>query len=221
MAEDGTGPESASQWGVPVSVGRQRASGRDAPAGRSERSDAARNRRRVLAAAQALFRDRGVDAVTMDDIAAAAGVGKGTLYRRFGDKAGLAEALLDHREVELQEAILTGPPPLGPGAAPGERLSAFLDAYIDLLDADLDLVAMAERSGARLHAGAYAFWRTHVAALVRAAGSPIDPQVAAHLVLAGVAAELYEHLRRGEGRSRAEITGAVTAVAAAVLASRG
>jgi len=48
---------------------------------------------------------------------AAAGVGKGTLIPRFGDRAGLAVALLDERERELQERILSGRPPLGPGAA--------------------------------------------------------------------------------------------------------
>src|SRR3954454_3811127 len=57
-----------------------------------ERADAARNRRKVLAAAEELFAARGVAAISMDDVAAAAGVGKGTLYRRFGDKSGLASA---------------------------------------------------------------------------------------------------------------------------------
>src|SRR5213080_2904657 len=51
-----------------------------------ERADAARNRIKVLAAAEQLFSARGVAAVSMDDVAASAGVGKGTLYRRFGDK---------------------------------------------------------------------------------------------------------------------------------------
>jgi AcrR family transcriptional regulator len=81
-----------------------------------ERADAARNRVRVLTAAERLFSLHGVGAVTMDDVAAAAGVGKGTLYRRFGDKGGLAVALLDDRERALQQQILTGEPALGPGA---------------------------------------------------------------------------------------------------------
>jgi AcrR family transcriptional regulator len=55
----------------------------------------------------------------MDAVAAEAGVGKGTLFRRFGDRAGLAVALLDERERDLQAAVLSGPPPLGPGAPPG------------------------------------------------------------------------------------------------------
>src|SRR5690349_9939436 len=96
-----------------------------------ERADAARNRRRVLDAAAALFAARGVSGVSMDEVAAEAGVGKGTLFRRFGDKAGLAAALLDDRERELQQAVLDGPAPIGPGAAPAQRLQAFLGAYLD------------------------------------------------------------------------------------------
>jgi AcrR family transcriptional regulator len=210
MTQDDNGPESGSQRPAPVTFGSARA-------GRVERSDAARNRQRVLAAARDLFRARGVEAVTMDDIAAAAGVGKGTLYRRFGDKAGLAEALLDRREADLQEQILTGPPPLGPGAGPGERLGAFLDAYLDLVDADLGLLVMAEKGAGRLHSGAYAFWRAHVAGLLRTGGAGIDPEVGAHLLLAGVAADLYDHLRYGLGRSRADIATAVEALATALL----
>src|SRR4051812_40024312 len=66
-----------------------------------ERADAARNRLKVLAAAERLFAAQGVGAVSMDEVATVAGVGKGTLYRRFGDKSGLAAALLDEREAEL------------------------------------------------------------------------------------------------------------------------
>jgi AcrR family transcriptional regulator len=77
-----------------------------------ERVDAARNRAAVLEAAARLFDELGVEAVSMDQVAAAAGVGKGTLFRRFGDKSGLAAALLDTRERVLQEGILRGAPPL-------------------------------------------------------------------------------------------------------------
>src|SRR5919197_244245 len=84
-----------------------------------ERADAQRNREKVLCAAERLFSSYGVENVSMDAIAAAAGVGKGTLFRRFGDKAGLAVALLDEQERTLQEAILFGPAPLGPGK-PGD-----------------------------------------------------------------------------------------------------
>src|ERR1700754_824122 len=90
-----------------------------------ERGDAARNRSLLLDAARRLIAERGADAVTTDDIATAAGVGKGTLFRRFGSRAGLMIVLLDEDEKAQQEAMLFGPPPLGPGAPPLERLLAY------------------------------------------------------------------------------------------------
>lgn len=56
--------------------------------GRSERRDAAANREQILATARMLFAEREVDLVTMEEIAAAAGVGKGTLYRRYPHSSG-------------------------------------------------------------------------------------------------------------------------------------
>src|SRR5215208_8315897 len=90
-----------------------------------ERGDAARNRALLLDAARKLIAEKGADAVSMDDIAAAAGVGKGTVFRRFGSRAGLMMVLLDEDEKASQEAFLFGPPPLGPDAPPLERLLAF------------------------------------------------------------------------------------------------
>ncbi|MEU6998714.1 helix-turn-helix domain-containing protein [Nonomuraea sp. NPDC046570] len=169
-----------------------------------ERADAARNRAAVLEAAARLFAEQGVEAVSMDQVAAAAGVGKGTLFRRFGDKSGLAAALLDARERVLQEAILHGPPPLGPGAAADERLAAFVDAYFDYLLEYLDLIRMSETAapGARYRIGAYRFWHRHMAILL--AATP-DPEHTAHAVLAALSAEHVSALlpELGEKRIRA------------------
>ncbi|MFE3448242.1 TetR/AcrR family transcriptional regulator [Nonomuraea sp. NPDC059194] len=180
-----------------------------------ERADAARNREKVLAAAARLFADRGVEAVSMDAVAAEAGVGKGTLFRRFGDKSGLAVALLDARERDLQERILSGPPPLGPGAAPAERLAAFVEAYLDYLFAHLDLVRMSETAspGARYRIGAYGFWHRHVAILLGQALPDADPEVLSHAVLAVLAGEPATVLkdRYGEPRARAALRQAALA----------
>jgi AcrR family transcriptional regulator len=169
-----------------------------------ERADAARNRAAVLEAAGRLFAEHGVEAVSMDQVAAAAGVGKGTLFRRFGDKSGLAAALLDNRESVLQEAILHGPPPLGPGAPANERLTAFIDAYLDYLLEHLALIRMSETAapGARYRIGAYRFWHRHTAILLDA--TP-DPEHAAHALLAALAAEHVAALlpELGEQRIRA------------------
>jgi AcrR family transcriptional regulator len=158
---------------------------------RKERADAARNRAKILDAAQRLFAEHGVEAVSMDQVAAAAGVGKGTLFRRFGDKAGLAVALLDTRERALQAAILSGPPPLGPGAPPAQRLVAFIAAYVEFLEANLDLVHMSETAqpGARYRIGAYRLWHRHVAVLIEQARPDLDAGYLAHALLAPLAAD--------------------------------
>lgn len=182
-----------------------------------ERADAARNRLKVLAAAADLFAARGVAAVSMDDVAAAAGVGKGTLYRRFGDKSGLAAALLDERESVLQAALLSGPPPLGPGAAPRRRLAAFVAAYLVFVDGHLDVVAMSQTAsaGARLRTGSHRLWRQHCAILLRAAGAP-EPDLRADTLLAGLTAEQVRHWRHDEGRGLAELTAAMVGIADAL-----
>jgi AcrR family transcriptional regulator len=178
-----------------------------------ERADAARNRAKALAAAERLFAARGVAAVSMDDIAASAGVGKGTLYRRFGDKSGLAAALLDERESGLQAAMLGGPPPLGPGAPPADRLAAFAVAYLEFVDAQLDLVAMSQTAspGARLRTGSHQFWCQHCRILLSEAGAA-DPGLRADAILAALTAEQVRHWRHTEGRSLPDLASAITEI---------
>lgn len=177
------GPQSDSS-SVPLELGTRQP--------RAERADAARNRRRILDTAARLFAEHGVDGVSLDAVAAEAGVGKGTVFRRFGDKAGLAAALLDEREAALQAAVLTGPPPLGPGAAPVERAVAFTRAYLDYVLAAPELVRMSETasSGARFRIGSFGFWHAHLRILLAAAGHrPPLAGVLAHALLAPLAAE--------------------------------
>ncbi|MFV2176993.1 TetR/AcrR family transcriptional regulator [Actinomadura sp. LOL_016] len=169
--------------------------GRPAGDGRPrERADAARNRAKVLQAAARLFADRDPRTVTMDDIAKAAGVGRGTLYRRYPDTNSIAVALLDDHERRLQERLLRGEPPLGPGAPPGDRLAAFYAAMVELLEEHIGLVLGAETNGARFGTGAYDFWRAHVRALLAEAAAP-DPDALADALLAPLASEVYARQR--------------------------
>ncbi|GAA1715282.1 TetR/AcrR family transcriptional regulator [Nonomuraea bangladeshensis] len=181
-----------------------------------ERADAARNRRKVLAAAARLFAEKGVESVSMDAVAAEAGVGKGTLFRRFGDKSGLAAALLDERERDLQQRILSGSPPLGPGAPARDRLAAFFAAYLEYVLGHLDLVRMSETAspGARFRIGAYRFWHRHVAILLAEARPDADAEPLAHALLAAVSAEVTGVLRAeyGPGRAAAAVTCLVESV---------
>jgi AcrR family transcriptional regulator len=161
-----------------------------------ERSDAARNRVRVLAAAVKLFEERGVDCVSMDEVAAAAGVGKGTLFRRFGDRAGLAQAVLDERERRFQEEVIRGPAPLGPGAPPIERLIAFGQRVIDIRAQHLALVLMAEDREARFRSGPFAFYRLHITVLAREADPACDAEYVADVLLAALSAQLIAYMTK-------------------------
>jgi AcrR family transcriptional regulator len=91
----------------------------------AERADAARNRLHLLTTARQMLAEQGPDRLTMDGLAERAGLGKGTVFRRFGTRAGIFQALLDDDERAFQQRVLSGPPPLGPGAAPLERLVAY------------------------------------------------------------------------------------------------
>src|SRR3954470_2927711 len=78
------------------------------------RADAARNRARLLEAATRLVAEHGAAGVTMEAVAAPASVGKGTVFRRFGDRTGLLTALLDHSEKTFPAAFVTVRGHLGP-----------------------------------------------------------------------------------------------------------
>jgi AcrR family transcriptional regulator len=160
-----------------------------------ERADAARNRERILYSAARLFAQRGADCVSMDEVAAAAGVGKGTVFRRFGSRAALAQAVLSEHERALQEGIIRGRPPLGPGAPPRERLIAFGEGVLDQLERHALLVAAAEVGGARFAAAPYGVYRLHVALLLREADPACDAELLAEMLLAALAADLFVYMR--------------------------
>ncbi|MEV7552482.1 helix-turn-helix domain-containing protein [Amycolatopsis sp. NPDC089917] len=174
-----------------------------------ERSDAARNRAKILKAADELFAARPAADVTMEDIAQAAGVGRATLYRRYPDRSAIAVALLDEHERELQERLLTGPPPLGPGAPPAERLAAFYAAMTDLLARHAHLVLGTEVGHSRFTTGAYRLWRTHVRLLAEQAEAK-DPDALADILLAPLAPEVFLHQTGELGLSTERITDALS-----------
>ena len=216
MPQNRNGPQSGSSTPSPVIETLLDSGVRSSPPPK-ERADAARNRVRILEAAERLFTVQGVAGVTMDDIAAAASVGKGTLYRRFTDKGGLAGALLSERGADLQREILGGPAPLGPGAPPADRLVAFTQRYLEFQARHLDLVLLSETStpGARVHKASYAFWRQHCALLLRDAGAP-DAVTRAEVLLAALSAEQVRHWLREQGRPLEDLSSSLVAIARAL-----
>ena len=165
-----------------------------------ERGDAARNRALLLEAARRLIAERGADAVSTDDIAAAAGVGKGTLFRRFGSRAGLMIVLLDEDEKVEQQAFLFGPPPLGPGAPPLERLLAYGRDRLAFVHRHHALLSDANRDPQMRFTAPATLHHQHVRVLLEVADTSGDLDAQAAALLALLDADYVHHqlTERGE-----------------------
>lgn len=188
----------------------------------AERADATHNRRRILRAAAELIATRGPEAVSMDEVARAAGVGVGTVYRRFGDRARLVYAVIDDRERDFQAAFIQGPAPLGPGAPPAERVRAFLRALADRTEAQADLLLMAESDPpeARFREGSYMLYHRHLEILLQEIRPDADAAYLADALLAPLAANLFLHQRRTRGMPLDRIKAGLDALAGDLTAPR-
>jgi len=190
------------------------------PTEQIERADAASNRRRILTAAAELFEERGAACVSMQDVARAAGVGMGTMYRRFGDREGLTFALLGERHRGFQERLLRGEPPLGPGAPPVERLRAFGRERLALLDdGEAELLLTTAKAESATLRGPDASYRTHLAVLLRAIAPALDVEYAVDTLTMAFDARLHLHLRRERGWPLQRIQDGWCALADAWLAA--
>ncbi|MFN2140781.1 MAG: TetR/AcrR family transcriptional regulator [Candidatus Promineifilaceae bacterium] len=174
-----------------------------------ERADAAANRRLILQTAEHLYAERGVAAVTMADIAAAAGVGKGTLYRRFDNKAELTLALLDGRTREFQNGVLKQLNQFEEGRASYlDRLDYYLDALVHFTNDHLPYLCVVQSEGLiddREQSHPY-HWQHHTvnALLSRgiAAGEllpSIDVPYTADALLAPLRADIFRYQRAVRG----------------------
>ena len=194
---------------------------------RRERSDAVRNRGAILAATEELLATHGPH-ISVEQVAAAAGVGKGTVFHRFGSRAGLMRALMIERAQALEAAVLTGPPPLGEGAPDRDRLLAFLDAVIEVVGrnknllAELaytpaDMAAVAPEASERGHDKhpVYDFWHGHISKLIAAQRPDADADTIAHLLLGALHSEPI--LARLATKDTGRLAAAVRALACAIL----
>ena len=179
----------------------------------AERGDAARNRALLLDAARRLIAERGADAVSMDDVAAAAGVGRGTLFRRFGSRSGLMLVLLDEDEVTEQQAFMFGPPPLGPGAAPLDRLLAYGRSRLHFVHTHRALLSDAARDPHTRFNSPATLHRTHIRMLLQTAGTTGDLDAQADALLALLDADLVAHEIADAGKTLDELETAWAGVA--------
>jgi AcrR family transcriptional regulator len=131
-----------------------------------ERADAVRNREHLLKVAREMIAEHGAGKVTMDGLAERAGLSKGTVFRRFGTRAGIFRGLLDADDRLFQDDVMRGPPPLGPGAAPVPRLVAYGRARIAFLFGHFEIArATIDRNGPAPGGGAE-FTRIHIRMLL-------------------------------------------------------
>ena len=100
---------------------------------RHERRDAAEHRQRILEVARHLFAEHGVDAISMHQIAMTAGIGQGTLYRRYAHKGELCMDLLREHYERFVEEIASLLPPTATSPAL-ERLESVLEKIVALLE---------------------------------------------------------------------------------------
>jgi AcrR family transcriptional regulator len=181
--------------------------------GRRERADAARNRRAILCATEELLARHRPEQISMEQVAAAAGVGKGTVFHRFGNRMGLMRALMQERALTLGESVTTGPPPLGPGAPARERLLAFLDAMVDVVTRNKGLIAALDHAMATAPKPAedspatqdahpvYAAWHRHISTLIAEERPDLDAELLAHILLSALHSDpILDLLRQGDGQ---------------------
>ncbi|MFP3987894.1 helix-turn-helix domain-containing protein [Streptomyces sp. E11-3] len=175
---------------------------------RKPRADATRNREAVLAAADTLFaRCESPQAVTMADIAAAAGVGKGTLFRGFGDRTGLIHALYEMRLAPIRLAAEEGPPPLGPTTPPLQRIPALLDAVLcfKIDHRHLALALEGTSSDSPYAADHYERWHATLRTALDQIPELTDSDFTAHALLAATRADLIEHLVSRQRMTREQL----------------
>ncbi|MEU9162714.1 TetR/AcrR family transcriptional regulator [Streptomyces sp. NPDC048424] len=190
---------------------------------RSPRKDAARNRAAVFAAADELFAHcRSPEDVTMADIAAAAGVGKGTLFRAFGDRTGLIGALYEARLEPVRSAVEDGPPPLGPTTPPLRRVPALLDAVLCFKLDNRHLALALEGTGADspYRTAHYERWHALLRDLLEQIPGPADTDYTAHALLAATRADLVAYLAGDKGVPREELREQLAQFTAGILDTR-
>ena len=131
---------------------------------RPVRSDALKNRELLIQTAQRLFAENGVDAVTMSDVAEAAHVGKGTLYRHFASKGDLCHVLIDNDQRDLQNRTFAR---LREGGDAMQDLTWFLREVMAFLERNQEItLAASAQLGGMIDHPAHIWWRQTIRGLL-------------------------------------------------------
>ncbi|WP_314412825.1 TetR/AcrR family transcriptional regulator [Streptomyces kroppenstedtii] len=159
------------------------------------RVDAARNHARLLDAAARIAQEHGLKHLTMEAVATAAGVGKGTVFRRFGDRTGLLQALLQHSEDTFQAAHLNGLDQADGRDKAIQQLRAFGVAAIRRYAEEMELQIAAEPSpDQRYRRAPRRSYHERVSVLLSLAAPEADAELFSHALLGYLEPALLRHL---------------------------
>ncbi len=189
-------------------------------ASRSERRDSIQNRQRILATARRLFAEQGADETSMNQIAQAAEVGPGTLYRHFAHKGVLCAALLEEDFAAFQErvAALLETPDAPLSAV--TRLELLLQELLQMIASHIPLLAgiqeasSGERRRELYQTPFYTWLHTRMSDLLREAiaqgeVSPLDAEFTADAIFAAISPQLLAFQLQGRGFTLARIAAGV------------
>lgn len=192
---------------------------RPARTDRAERADAARNRLRILDAARRLLTADGFAELSLDAVAKEAGVGVGTVYRRFHNRAGLVYALIEDNESRFQEAFARHCDDGTPSAY--ERLRTFLHGMAELVDDNRELLLLAEASApaGRYHSTPFRRHHEQIADLVAELAPGVDAAYVADLLLMAYTPGLFDFQRTERGWDVDRIKGGLDVLIAGVGAA--
>jgi AcrR family transcriptional regulator len=185
-----------------------------------ERRDAAEHRQHILDVARRLFAERGVDGVSMQQIARAAGVGQGTLYRRYTHKGELCMALLGENVARVREELREYLASCGPSTPARAQLDYVLSRHVAFNEENAPLLsAMVEASCGNRRAAQYdnpIYQALHGTvetllqrAVARGEAPPCDTAFRADAILASLAIDLYIHQRAERGFTPERIMAAI------------
>ncbi|MCA9883266.1 MAG: TetR/AcrR family transcriptional regulator [Anaerolineae bacterium] len=174
------------------------------PNDRPVRADAIRNRELLLTTASRMFAQQGVDAVTMSAIAQEAGVGKGTLYRHFSDKAELCHALLDEAMRSFQEETFKR---LRQNSDPADTLRWFVTRVVHYVIEHNPLLveAAAVGGGEMLRHPAHSWWRQTILGLLQRLCTAHDASYLADVIYVMLDVRVINFQRETHGYSLDEL----------------
>jgi AcrR family transcriptional regulator len=179
-------------------------------------------RDQVLRAAEALFADAAAPgAVSMDDVATAAGVGKATLFRAFGSRDGLLDALFEAQLEPLKTELGRPGSTIGPDIPPTERILALLEHLLLFKLDNPRLTAARELNGPSLLRSPHYVWVQRLLRdLIQEAGLAAEAaDYAAHVLLGALRADLLHELLEA-GIPIETVSRDLRSMAARILAER-